>query len=58
MILSVIWWFALGVGAGVVCAILPPLRRVVLLPLQRLPAALLSAVGLQRVAAFWWTAPA
>ena len=55
VILALLWWLALGVGTGVVCAVLPPLRRIVLLPLQRLPAALFRAVRLERLAAFWWT---
>jgi hypothetical protein len=56
VILAMLWWLALGVGTGIVCAIMPPLRRIVLLPLQRVPAAILRAVGLERMAAFWWTA--
>jgi hypothetical protein len=55
VILALVWWLILGIGTGIVCAILPPLRRIVLLPLQRVPAALLRAVGLPGVAAFWWT---
>ncbi len=55
VILALVWWLILGVGTGIVCAMLPPLRRMVLLPLQRVPAALLRALGLPGVAAFWWT---
>jgi hypothetical protein len=48
-------WLAVGVGAGIVAALLPPMRRLVLLPLQRMPAALFGAMGLRGVANFWWT---
>lgn len=58
VVLALAWWLILGIGTGIVCAILPPLRRMVLLPLQRVPAALLRAVGLPGVAGFWWTAAA
>jgi hypothetical protein len=30
-------WLAISIGAGGVCAVLPRLRRLVLLPLQRIP---------------------
>ena len=47
-------WLALGVGFGIVCAILPPLRRVVLMPLQRIPSAIFRTAGMTRLADFWW----
>jgi hypothetical protein len=56
VLLAVAFWLMLGVTLGVVCAALPPLRRLVLLPLQRIPAALFRTVGLRRLADFWWTA--
>ena len=55
--LAVLSWLMIGIGAGIVCVILPPLRRLVLLPLQRLPAGLLRMLGMQRAAAFWWVPP-
>jgi len=54
VLLALIWWLALGVGFGIVCAILPPLRRVVLMPLQRIPSAIFRTAGMTRLADFWW----
>jgi hypothetical protein len=53
--LALTCWLGLGVGLGIVCSILPPLRRIVLLPLQRLPAALFQMVGMAKFAGFWWS---
>jgi hypothetical protein len=58
VLLATLSWLALGTGLGIVCAALPPLRRLVLLPLQRLPAALLRMAGMPTMAAFWWAPPA
>jgi hypothetical protein len=57
IVLAVICWLIIGTAVGVVFAVLPPLRRLVLLPLQRLPAALCRMMGLPRAADFW-SAPA
>jgi hypothetical protein len=54
-LLALLIWLALGVGAGIAAAMLPPVRRLVLLPLQRLPAAIFQGMGLRAVAHFWWT---
>jgi hypothetical protein len=54
IVVATVSWLALGAGAGTVCAVLPPLRRVVLLPLQRIPAAALNMLGMPKAAAFWW----
>jgi hypothetical protein len=56
VIVANLCWLALGVGLGIAAAIAPPLRSSVLLPLQRLPAGALTAIGMQRLASFWWTA--
>ena len=56
VLVAVLCWLGLGIGAGIVAAILPPLRRLVLLPLQRLPAAALRGLGLRAFADFWWMA--
>jgi len=53
--LAVVSWLAIGIGAGSVCAVLPPLRRLVLLPLQQIPAGMLRRLGMPRAAAFWRT---
>jgi hypothetical protein len=53
---ALVSWLVVGTGLGTACALLPPLRRLVLLPLQRIPAALLRTMGMQRAAAFWWSA--
>ena len=54
VMLALVWWLGLGTGIGVVCAILPPLRRVVLMPLQWLPSAVFRAIGMTWLADFWW----
>ncbi len=55
VLLAVLSWLLIGVAAGIVATTLPPLRRLVLLPLQRIPAALLRGMGLRTLADFWWT---
>jgi hypothetical protein len=50
---AVVSWLSLGTGAGAVCALLPAVRRVVLLPLQRIPAEMLRMLGMHKAAAFW-----
>jgi hypothetical protein len=55
VIVANVCWLAFGVGLGAAFAMLPPTRRLILLPLQRLPAAALSAIGMRRLASFWWT---
>ncbi len=56
VILALVWWLMLGTGLGIGAAALPLVRRRLLLPLQRLPAALLQLIGLRSAAAFWWQA--
>src|SRR5207237_330911 len=51
VLLAIVSWLGIGIGVGMVCAVLPPLRRVVLLPLQRLPAALCRMLGMPGLAA-------
>jgi hypothetical protein len=56
--LSLVCWLALAVGVGIVCSILPPLRRLALHPLQRLTAVPFRALGLPALANFWFPAAA
>jgi hypothetical protein len=54
VVIAVICWLLIGIGSGIVAAILPPVRRLVLLPLQRIPSAALRKLGLCAFADFWW----
>ena len=53
LVLSLLVWVGTGLVAGLVLGLIPPLRRAIVEPAQRLLGWLCSCCGMKRLAGFW-----